>query len=963
MLVDGRPRGLARAWHTGSGEGAALALEFGDRAWASGALKDAEAAYALAEELSPEAREVLLRRASVADLLGPRDVQRRCLEALIRGAEVGSVERLRAQARLLWALTRTADVEEATALGEEVLSLAEALGEEGIYTSALVDLANVAIQRGEYARGEARLLEARRRTDENQAPGDAARIANNLGNILSYRGESEDALKAYGEALRLKELEGDPVGARIATGNMGLMCLRLGRSGEALGHFARSLRSARSISHRRGEAWCLLAIAVLGLKGGALSFAERRARAALALAARLGDRSIACDARCTLAEVLAAQGKEEQAVAEAEQGLHEASELDIGYSISVARAVLARLLSAESPGRARSLASSVLEESAAHPSYRASSHCVLAELEMEEGRVDAAWQHMRQALDESGNAADERIWLVALQVLPLAAPAHELPELTAKVRAALREREDAWPETPCDDGVDEAAGVDGPSRATWRQRRSVVSLKDELERAAATGGRLTEVSPGPQEGREMSHTEDPYSAWHELLVDGPDAQAAARALCAEIVAQCGAERAFLVEGAQGVLASSDLDGDVITDAGRKAPLELIHQAERAGGIWRGQSARGALWCACLTSESGETFSIILENRFDANAFKDLRVVPQRGRVRLLFHLRSLGRSLKTSEEQAQRAEDARMKEAERSTMHMMELRRALEATREQLGPKKLYSEIIYDSALMQRMLMRVEKVVDSDLPVWIAGESGTGKELVARALHRHGKRAKGPFVAQYCGAIPASLFESEFFGHVRGAFTGAHKDQEGLFRRADGGTLFLDEVGDLPLEQQTKLLRVIETGEVTPVGSSNTFKVDVRLVCATHQDLKEKVSAGTFREDLYYRLNVVKLDVPALRDRPEDIPLLVEHFLGKEIGGQEKGPALGTGVRKALMAHSGPGNVRVLENELMRASILCDGGAIALGDLSETVRNARSRPVTAGEGDHLATLGLTSGTL
>ena len=961
VLERAEPQGLALAWHLGGAQGAELALDIGDAALAAGAIKDAESAYILAEELAPSTKKVLLRRASVADLLGPREVQMRCLEALIETAENGSREKLRAQARLLWTLTCTSDLEGASALGGQVLQLAEALGDEGVYRAALVDLGNVAVQKGDYDQGERLLLKAQARTKESEAPGDAARIANNLGNILAHRGESASALDAYGEALRLKELEGDPVGARIATGNMGLMCLRLGRSGEALGHFARSLRSAKTLGHRRGEAWCLLAIAVLGVRGGAWAFAERRARAAHALASRLGDRIIGCEAKATLAEVLAAMGKLTEAVDEAEAALEEALALDIGYSISVARAVLARIL-LESKGdavRARSLAEQVLEESSVHPTYRATALCVLAELEMGQGQLTSAWARMEEALQGDANEIDERVWTLALRILPLHEPSRALSPLVAEVRGALADVEQAWPDAPCDDGVDEAAGVDAPSRSTWRQKGAVLALNLQLDQVTSAGGAMQGDDTSGASRVEEVATE--HKDWHELLLGS--GVAGARALLTEIVASTGAERAFLVDADMAVIASANLDGDSVTDAARKVSSESLHQAGRAGGIWRGRTATGVVWCAQLSDALGATSALILENRFNADAFEGLHAIPESGRLRLVLYLRGLREALKQAEARAEQSETARHDEAMRSTMHLMDLRRALEATREQLGPKKLYSEIIYDSALMQRMLLRVEKVVDSDLPVWISGESGTGKELVARALHRHGNRSNGPFVAQNCGAIPATLFESEFFGHVRGAFTGAHKDQEGLFRRADSGTLFLDEVGDLPLEQQTKLLRVIETGEVQPVGGSEVFKVNVRLVCATHQDLKEKVSEGSFREDLFYRLNVVKVDVPSLRDRPEDIPLLVEHFLGQGTGAAEGGTVLGSGVLKALMAHAWPGNVRELENELMRASLLCDGGVIGLGDLSDTVRRSRGRPMLDVSGEHLAPLGLTSGTL
>jgi two-component system response regulator PilR (NtrC family) len=235
------------------------------------------------------------------------------------------------------------------------------------------------------------------------------------------------------------------------------------------------------------------------------------------------------------------------------------------------------------------------------------------------------------------------------------------------------------------------------------------------------------------------------------------------------------------------------------------------------------------------------------------------------------------------------------------------------------------------------MLRQVDRVIGTELPVHIHGESGTGKELIARAIHHLGSRMKGPFVPQNCTAIPPTLFESELFGHERGAFTGAMRATEGLFRRAHGGTLFLDEIGDLPLELQAKLLRVLETGEVRPVGATRNVSVDVRIVSATHRDLADLIRLGRFREDLYYRLNVIRIDIPPLRDRPEDIPVLVDHFLAQRPRLDGRPLSIDDRAMRALVRFDWPGNVRQLENELARAGILAEGGVIALNDLSPEI--------------------------
>ena len=244
-------------------------------------------------------------------------------------------------------------------------------------------------------------------------------------------------------------------------------------------------------------------------------------------------------------------------------------------------------------------------------------------------------------------------------------------------------------------------------------------------------------------------------------------------------------------------------------------------------------------------------------------------------------------------------------------------------------------EIIGRTPAMARVFGLIDKVADSPTTVLITGESGTGKELVARALHEHSSRKEAPFIQVNCGAIPEALFESELFGHEKGAFTGAASARPGRFELAHGGTLFLDEIGELPKDMQVKLLRVLQDGRVDRVGGTRTTTVDVRVVAATNRDLLAEAQAGTFREDLYYRLNVIPIHLPPLRERPEDIPLLVDHFLrrfNERLGRGLQG--LSPEATDAIAAWRWPGNVRELENLMERAVLLAEGDTIRLRDLS-----------------------------
>jgi len=271
--------------------------------------------------------------------------------------------------------------------------------------------------------------------------------------------------------------------------------------------------------------------------------------------------------------------------------------------------------------------------------------------------------------------------------------------------------------------------------------------------------------------------------------------------------------------------------------------------------------------------------------------------------------------------------------------------------RQEVEHYQRFEQIVGKSACMQELYRAIEKAAPTSSTVLIAGETGTGKDLVARALHQRSPRAQGPLVSISCGAIPESLLESELFGHVRGAFTGAHADREGVFEAAEGGTLFLDEIGDLPLPMQVKLLRALQERQIQRLGETRARRVDVRLVAATHRDLRQEMQQGRFREDLFYRLDVLSVVVPPLRQRREDIPLLVEHFLRKY--GAEMGKDLRGASPEALALltrYDWPGNVRELQNAIERAAILQEGPQLQPEDfLLGRSPQAAAQPAPASE--------------
>jgi DNA-binding NtrC family response regulator len=276
-------------------------------------------------------------------------------------------------------------------------------------------------------------------------------------------------------------------------------------------------------------------------------------------------------------------------------------------------------------------------------------------------------------------------------------------------------------------------------------------------------------------------------------------------------------------------------------------------------------------------------------------------------------------------------------------LEVRRLSREVEELRTELNARYGFDNIVGISPGMRQVFRFMTRVADRDATVLILGESGTGKELVARSIHQRSNRRAGPFIAVNCSAIPSTLVESEFFGFEKGAFTDAKETHAGKFEQAHTGTLFLDEVGDLPLDAQAKLLRVLQDRDVTRIGARKPVKVDVRVLAATNKDLEVAVKRGQFREDLFWRLNVLSVKLPPLRDRPEDLPLLIDAFvqdLGKDMDLDVR--AVSPEARRLLLAHDWPGNIRELENTLRRAMLLCEGTTLVARDLPPRIRGEAS---------------------
>ncbi|MDJ0523310.1 MAG: sigma 54-interacting transcriptional regulator [Planctomycetota bacterium] len=435
----------------------------------------------------------------------------------------------------------------------------------------------------------------------------------------------------------------------------------------------------------------------------------------------------------------------------------------------------------------------------------------------------------------------------------------------------------------------------------------------------------------------------------------------------------GAERGFFIlkkkkgrgkgkRGVRRVMAARNFDKEEIRDALAKVSKTIEREVmdkgtpiivndapydERYGGSDSIVDMRlRSVLAAPVRGDQGAVGTIYLDNRFERGVFQErqlpfIAMFADFAAVALqnaMLHASNEKRleELTTAKSEVEELNRILSERVAQTSAELMEVKEHVLRDLDQAPLKYSYTNIIGKSRRMRDVFHLLDKVTDSDVPVLIHGESGTGKELVARAIHFNGPRKSAPFISENCAAIPETLLESELFGYQKGSFTGATADKKGLFEAANGGTLFLDEIGDMPMDMQKKLLRVLQESEVRRVGGSRTIPIDVRIVAASNQDLRKLCEEGRFREDLYYRLNVITVELPPLRDRREDIPLLVEHFI-TELTPDADQKTVSEDAMKTLERHHWPGNVRELRNEIQRAAALSDRVIVPLV-LSEAVR-------------------------
>jgi serine/threonine-protein kinase PknK len=752
--------------------------------------------------------------------------------------------------------------------------------------------------------------------------GDEARVLTslqNLGVVLHERGGFTEALDTYEEAMELAEALGQTGRVSQLAGNLGHLWRYLGELERAREVLSRGLELARTEGNRYMEGRLLL---ILGEAAGAdedFDQAERLLRAATEASEASQSAAEEAEARVEWGRILLARGD----------------------------FAAARRMAALAAGRSREAANRGLEVQALALLAAANGRSV-------HGDAEAAQRGFGEVLAglEAVTSPDGR-WPLLLEASWDArrrGDAAEAGRLAQEVRRILRQLEDAVPARHR-----EAFRRLRERRQAWIETTAVGGRSEGEGRSEHTG-----AAAGASDERwvRLSEVNRRLSAEHNV-------QRLLEYIMDSAILLSGAERGFLLlagdpgSDVMDVRIARNLDQENIRNTRFKISHGIARRVIETGELaltidamederYRDQLSvhdlrlRSVL-CLPMHMRGRVLGAIYLDNRFRASAFDpyDVRMLEAFAdqaaialdNARLVEAMTESQAALELARGEVEALNGKLAAQLAERTRELEDTHRVVVRQQRQLKARHQYDRLIGESDAIRSVFAIMDRLLDTTIPVLIEGESGTGKELVARAIHYSGTRAKRAFVAINCAAIPANLLESELFGHVRGAFTGATADKKGLFEAADGGTLLLDELGELPLEMQVKLLRVLQSGEIQKVGSTRESRVDVRIVAATNRQLDAEVAAGRFREDLYYRLAVIPIRLPPLRERREDIPLLVQHFIAEN---QREGLGRITGITRPAMdlltRYAWPGNIRQLQMVLKNVSLFADGEVLDVAD-------------------------------
>ncbi len=839
---------------------------------------------------------------------------------------------------------------------------------------ALDLLSRTVVKQGDYA--AARTHAERALALDPDDPWLRAALHDDLGVAASYLGDSATSREHLEKASALHEQHGQPRAQARSTIYLALADYRDGKAREAAAGFAEALRIAEESGAADLVVYAAQNLAAATHQLGDLGRAASAYERALRLAVALGDRSSEAGLRANLAKLYTDLGLLEQAAEAAVRA--EAVATEAGVAIVAATAASAAgevaLLRGDAEGAIAALRR-------ARQTFGEQSQRELVETDL----------HLADALGAAGRDEGAREALARAAAITDTLEADDLRARLAlgRARRHLRQNasEDALP--LLEEALDHAQRAD--------QRELEAEVEASLARACADRGAATLSAQHAQRARGLweqtvttlpSHLASafwrhPHRALPPLVThrqaERPQTDRIVQlerllainkrltsALEPNIVLDKAIDAALELTGAERGFVILDRDGELTMRAARNVqtddPNELefsqsiTHRVIRSGRPVITVDARAderfeaqrsvhamqlqSVACVPIIAAAGVLGALYLDHRYVAGMFgpeqTDL-LSAFADQVAIALHNAFLHETLAERTRQLDALTRGQKQEIDALQNRVRHQQKALELRFD-------YGQIIGDSPAMRAVLLTLDRVIDSDIPVSIQGESGTGKELLAKAIHYNGPRRDGPIVTINCGAVPESLLESELFGHVKGAFTGADSDRPGLFVAARGGSVFLDEVGEMPAAMQVKLLRVLQEREVMPLGSHQTVPIDVRVITATNRKLRTEVEEGRFREDLYYRLGVVEVEVPPLRDRTEDIPALTEHLLQRAADklGRPR-PRVDPSALEALLAHHWPGNVRELENVVTKAVLLADDGVIT----PEALRLQAPRPPKA----------------
>jgi serine/threonine-protein kinase PknK len=920
-----------------------------------GELGDYTRAAELAEALLAEPDDLLAARARVA--AGRAHVAASRLDravALLSAMPADSSPALRAQAgrELARAQLRRGEFEQARRTVQQALAVAAA--DEPARVELLAIEASLASKAGEHAHAEARFADALALARTLGLPRDAALVLGYRAIAHERRGALAAARADYEAALADARLAGDLGQSATHAFNLGNVCFRAGQLESVENHYTLAGRLAR----RTGRLGTALSadngLAALHVQLGSFARARLLAEATLAEAERLGSTQAEAHALSILADVDARSGASEAALARYEASAARFAKLGRDHEIAglwldAAETLLDRGgISDVSAGAAKVALARELMERHGHDDLRPRLRLLVARARAGHGDLDGAVRELAD-LERSLDVERDRqmLWQVlaaqANMHLQLGAPllasrkAREAAELIELLASQVpRNAREAFCAEPRRSAVLELAR-DGAGDSRRGDERSGRALDDpRFTRLLELIKRLARERDLPRLLERITDAAVDLSGAERgfvLLVDA-SGQLAPHTVRNSGGAEVDPHVAFSRSIAEAVL----IDGEPIVTVNARDDRRLnefmsVHKLMLK-----------SVACIPISGPSGVLGVLYLEHRLRAGRFQeddiDLLMTFADQAAIALENARLWTENLRRSEELETKAHELAQAKTEierileARTEELEQTRRDLGRARAELAGQSSRHGIVGQSATMRRVFALIERVADSPVPIVVEGESGTGKELVARAIHSSGMRKKEPFVAINCAALPEQLLESELFGHVRGAFTGADRDKKGLFTQAEGGTIFLDEFADMPARMQIDLLRVLQERRIRPLGADADIPVDVRIIAASNRPLKQLVASGRLREDLYYRMSVVEIRLPSLRERPEDIPMLCDHLLARASERSGARPRkLSRAALERIVSHPLPGNVRQLEHLLTSAAMLAEGTLIEPDDL------------------------------